>query len=240
MMFFLLFGCSVVSDFVEAPDAFEYKEMMSGQYRLASWHKNTNPAAPVRIYIEGDGHSFNHRGQATSNPTPKNPFMRQLAFNDPNPNVVYLARPCQYVTDEHCTPLDWTTGRFSKAVVDSMSLAVERIANGRPVVLIGYSGGAMISGLIISRNLSLFVQRWVTIAGVLNHDKWTAYHKVPPLIDSLNLSQMPMVSQVHFVGENDSVVPPDFARLIVPTETIFVVPEATHAVGLDAVRPYIY
>lgn len=239
-MFFLLVGCASVSDSIVSPETFEYKEIMAGQYRLASWQKDTNPAAPVRIYIEGDGHSFNHRGQATTDPTPKNPFMRELAFNDPNPNVVYLARPCQYVMNENCTPLDWTTGRFSKAVVDSMSSAVKEIADGRPVVLIGYSGGAMVSGLIIARNSDLSVQQWLTIAGVLDHEKWTAYHKVPPLLDSLNMSRMLLVPQLHFVGGKDSVVPPVFLHSVVPKGTVFVVPEATHGSGFDVIRSYIY
>ncbi|MBR2299926.1 MAG: hypothetical protein IJ870_05075 [Alphaproteobacteria bacterium] len=68
-------------------------------FKIASWQKITDKNAPYKIYIEGDGFAFNAHGSPTTNPTPKNTFLRQIAFNDPSKNVVYLARPCQYVND---------------------------------------------------------------------------------------------------------------------------------------------
>ena len=227
---------------MEAPADFRYKEIETTSYLLASWQKMTNPNAPVRIYIEGDGYAFNHEGQPTSNPTPKGRFVRDLAFNDPNPNVVYLARPCQYVEDEQCSYSNfaWTTGRFSKAVVDSMSAAVETIAGNRPVVLVGYSGGAMISGLMIGRNTNLNVQKWITIAGVLNHGAWTNHHKVRPLVDSLEMRSIPNVPQIHFVGEDDNVVPLYLVEQAAPRNTVSIVPDATHNSGYNGIKRYIY
>ncbi|MDD7312777.1 MAG: alpha/beta hydrolase, partial [bacterium] len=64
---------------------------------MASWQKITHPTAPYKIYIEGDGHAFNAHGQPTGNPTPKGTLVRELAFGDNHENVIYLARPCQYV-----------------------------------------------------------------------------------------------------------------------------------------------
>ncbi len=239
LLMLFVFGCA---NRVETPVGFSYKELETKAYRIASWQKITHPGAPVRFYIEGDGYSFNHSGQPTSNPTPKGRFMRDLAFNDPNPNVVYLARPCQYVEDEQCSYSNfaWTTGRFSKAVVDSMSNAIEQIADGKSVVLIGYSGGAMISGLVIGRNSNLDVQKWITVAGVLNHSMWTGYHKVRPLVDSLELRSIPRVPQVHFVGEKDGVVPPSLTEQVVTRNTIYIVPGATHTSGFDGIKSLIY
>lgn len=69
---------------------------------LASWQKITVSAAGYKIYIEGDGYAFDVRGRATSDPTPRGTLMRELAFGDDSPNVMYLARPCQYVKSGDC------------------------------------------------------------------------------------------------------------------------------------------
>lgn len=238
VLFFLLvlLGCAPI----KAPDSFTYKELETPEFTLASWQKITNSTAPIRIYIEGDGHAFNHNGQPTSNPTPKSDFMRQLAFNDPNPNVVYLARPCQYVEDDRCFPSDWTTGRFSKAVLDSMGKAIKQIAGDRRVVLIGYSGGALVSGMIINRNPDINVIKWLTIAGVLNHATWTTNLRLKPLVDSLDLKNLPNVPQLHLVGEKDRVVPPSITQQLVPGSMIIVVPGADHAAGYERYLPTIY
>ena len=54
----------------------------------------------VKIYIEGDGHSFNAHGFPTSDPTPHSYFLREIAFADKNNQVTYLARPCQFHKDK--------------------------------------------------------------------------------------------------------------------------------------------
>ncbi len=111
---------------VVAPDSFTYKEIQTDSYRLASRQKIADKKAPVRIYIEGDGYAFNHLGQPTTNPTPRGTFLRKIAFNDPNANIVYLARPCQFVEDRLCTQKDWTTGRFSQDIVNSTTQAIKK------------------------------------------------------------------------------------------------------------------
>lgn len=44
-----------------------------------------------RIYIEGDGYTFNAHGHQSRNPTPRGELMRELSFNDKSSNVIYLA-----------------------------------------------------------------------------------------------------------------------------------------------------
>ena len=121
---FLLCGCRGIV----VPDSFRYKEIETGTYKLASWQKITNNTGPIRIYIEGDGYAFNHLGQPTTNPTPRGTFLREVAFNDSNPNVVYLARACQFVDDKRCTQKDWTTGRFSQGIIDATTQAIKEIS----------------------------------------------------------------------------------------------------------------
>ena len=197
-------------------------------YSVATIQKITNATAPVHIYIEGDGHAFNNRGIATNNPTPRSTFVRDIATADISPNVVYIARPCQFVTDDKCTQTDWTTGRFSKQMVDSVANAIKSIAGKRPVILVGYSGGAMISGLIIQNHRDINVIQWITIAGVLNHSDWTGYFNDTPLIHSLDLNTLPHISQVHYVAENDKIVPMTLSKKWIGENKMIVIPGATH------------
>ena len=88
-----LVGCTTI----KVPADFVYKEVETRDFILASWQKVTNPAAPYKIYIEGDGYAFNARGKATQDPTPRGTLVRELAFGDNSPNIIYLARPCQYI-----------------------------------------------------------------------------------------------------------------------------------------------
>ena len=231
-----LAGCHHIT----LPDNFTYREIRTDGYTLASWQKITDTTAPVRIYIEGDGYAFNYAGQPTSDPTPRGTFLRQIAFQDPNANVVYLARPCQYVADPRCTQTDWTTGRFAQPIITSATQAVMQIARKRPLILIGYSGGALLSGLMIQKNPKLPVQKWITLAGVLNHQKWTQDLKLPPLTQSVNLTALPHVPQQHFVGDKDKIVSAKMTQTIVPAENLTIVPGATHSSGFETIMPLLY
>ncbi|MBQ3695479.1 MAG: hypothetical protein II938_00705 [Alphaproteobacteria bacterium] len=236
MVLCVLCGCQGVV----VPEVFTYREIQTNTYRLASWQKITDTTKPVRIYIEGDGHAFNHWGYPTANPTPQSVFLRKIAFNDPNANVVYLARPCQYVDDQRCTVKDWTTGRFSQEIVDSTALAIKEVASARPVVLVGYSGGALLSGLIIKQNSTLHVTKWITVAGVLNHKKWTEDLNLPPLKDSIDLDKLPTIPQLHLVGDKDKVVSYKLTKSLANKKDVIVVPKATHDCGYEEYYSIIY
>ena len=135
---FLLLGVCFFScaKNIAIPNEFNYKEVSAGTYTLASWQKISNDKSPIHIYIEGDGNSFNRYGYPTNDPTPNGTFLREIAFNDPNENVVYLARPGQFVKDQNKNQIDWTTGRFSEKIVDSVSLAIEELSDTKPIILI--------------------------------------------------------------------------------------------------------
>ena len=236
VLFILLCSCYSITP----PDSFVYKEIQTDIYKLATWQKITDKNKPIRIYIEGDGYAFNSHGYPTNNPTPKNTFLRKIAFDDPNENVVYLARPCQYVKDNHCSQKDWTTGRFSQDIVNSTTHAIKEISNHHSITLIGYSGGAMLSGLIIEQNSQLNIEKWITIAGLLNHEKWTELLKLQPLKNSLNLKKIPNIKQTHLVGEKDRVVPYKITKEIVKEKDLIIVPNATHNSGYEDYYSIIY
>lgn len=227
LIVFLLAGCA--GSTWRAPEDFVYTPIKTNNYEIATWQKINNPKNnSIHIYIEGDGNSFDAYGRPTSDPTPYGTFVRDLATHDTFDNVVYMARPCQFIKDDNCKGTDWTTGRFSQKIVESQSQAIKQIANNKNVILIGYSGGAMLSGLVIRQNPKLKVDRWITIAGVLDHKKWTQYFDDMPLNDSLNLEQLPKVKQIHFVGEKDEIVPYELAKTWANEKDIKVVPNATH------------
>ena len=221
----LLFGCAPVW---HAPSDFIYAPFVSGEYTLATYQRLSDSTSPIHIYIEGDGNSFDARGIPTSDPTPNGTLLRDMASRDPSPNVAYIARPCQYVMSASCSRTDWTDGRFSEKIIDSVSGAVKTIAQQRPIVLIGYSGGAMVSGIIINQTPELNVIRWITIAGVLNHSEWTAYFNDMPLSKSLDMTALPTIPQVHYIIAGDRVVPNSLSRRWVADENIVVIPNAKH------------
>ena len=222
------------------PESFVYQEIQTVSYRLASWQKIEDKKSPIRIYIEGDGYAFNRLGLPTNNPTPHSDFLRKIAFNDPNKNVIYLGRVCQYVKDERCSQKDWTTGRFSKEIIEATAQAIQKISAKQPVILIGYSGGALISGLVIQQDPKLPVQKWITIAGVLNHTKWTKDLSLPALTDSVDLEKLPNVKQQHFVGDKDKIVSWRLTKSLVADADLLLVPGATHDSGFDEYVPLIY
>ena len=222
---FLLVGCAGIG---ATDDMLVVAPTRHDLYDVATLQKITDATAPVHIYIEGDGHAFDYRGQPTNNPTPRSRFMRRMYAADDAPNVVYVARPCQFVMDEKCTTTDWTTGRFSRAMVDSLASAIKNIVGNRPVILVGYSGGAMISGLVIEKHPELNVKKWITIAGVLNHADWTAYFNDTPLTHSLNLDTLPQLPATHYIAENDSVVPNILSKQWVGESDIKIIKNARH------------
>ena len=202
--------------------------MRDDLYSVATIQHITDEFAPVHVYIEGDGRAFNARGRPTRNPTPRGRVVRNMAATDMAPNVLYVARPCQFIMDEKCTTTDWTTGRFSRTMVDSVANAIKSIVGARPIILVGYSGGAMISGLVIQNHPEINVKKWITIAGVLNHDDWTRHFNDAPLNQSLNMNTLPRVPATHYIAERDKIVPRALSEQWLAGQKIIVVLGATH------------
>lgn len=236
----VLCGCHSVI----VPEDFAYEEIKTNHFILASWQKITDASAPVKFYIEGDGAAFNAYGKPTKNPTPKGKMIRELAFGDMGPNVVYLARPCQYVKDDMCEQKYWTTARFAPEVIDSSYEAIKKIAGDRSVVLVGFSGGAQVAGLVSVLNKDLKVKKLITIAGNLNHEEWTSYHHVPALSNSLSLADYRnkylRFSQVHYAGKEDNIMPKNLIADFTNGHNLIIVEEASHGKGWEKVYPLIW
>ena len=227
----MISGCASI----KVPDDYVYKEVKSGKFILATWQKVSAPDQVYKIYIEGDGYAFNEKGKASIDPTPRSTLVQDLAFNDKSPNVIYIARPCQFLKTEACNKKYWTTARFSEEVIASVAGIIKDVAGNNDVVLVGYSGGAQVAGLVAVTNHEINVSKIITIAGNLDHEAWTAYHNLPPLSESMNLRRYKSfdeIFQIHYVGEKDEVIPPALMkRLISDRIKIIIVPNATHHDG---------
>jgi hypothetical protein len=240
--FILLAGCNSVI----VPKDFLYKDIETNTFALASWQKIGDKNSVVKIYIEGDGASFDAYGMPTKDPTPKGRLIRELAFGDMSSNVVYLARPCQFAMNDMCSVRHWTTARFSYEVIDSTYEAIKNIAKDREIILIGFSGGAQVASLVAVLKRDLRIKKVITIAGNLDHLAWTQYHKISHLSESLNLSDYKneyfKIPQKHYVGGQDNVVPSSLVFDFVKDKNIDVevVEKATHSKGWDAVYDEIW
>lgn len=229
-----LAGCSTIT----APANFVYKEIETRDFTIATWQKITNSHAVYKIYIEGDGYAFNAHGKATQDPTPHGTLVRELAFGDNSPNVIYLARPCQYVKNPICSKRHWTTARFASEIINAEYEAIKNIAGNNPVILVGFSGGSQVAGLVATAKPELNIKKIITIAGNLDHLAWTQYHNLPPLNESMNLEsyrkQFAKIPQIHYVGSNDEVIPPLLVReFIKDNDLIIEVNGASHNEGWE-------
>lgn len=245
----LLAGCATYQH-IDVPPAFRSQRIDTGDFVISAWVKEQNPSAPVKIYIEGDGGSFDAYGQPTRDPTPRGILVRDLAFRDYNPNVVYLARPCQFNKEGICRQKYWTTARFAPEVIDAMYLAVKQVAKGREIILIGFSGGGQVAGLIAATKPDLYIKKVITLGGNLDHRTWTAYHNVPELSESLSLTDyldtFCAIPQRHYVGQQDTVIPPTLMIkslkqcYVHATDVFSVVGDASHDKGWESIYPAIW
>ncbi len=211
----------------------------------------------LMVYIEGDGYAWVTRTRTSSDPTPRTAVGLELAAADPAPLVLYLGRPCQYVTPAEargCGPDYWSERRFAPEVIEAINRAIdqaERRVGAERVVLVGYSGGGVVAALAAARRND--VAAWATVAAPMDLVAWTEWHRVSPLSGSLNpmddapsLARLP---QIHFVGASDTVVPTVIVQGFLEREgpgrdkLLVVVPDADHyccwAQRWPALRPLI-
>lgn len=187
----------------------------SGSFSVFGYQRLIDPNLPVQVYMEGDGLAFITASRPSSNPTPVDPVALRLAALDQSPNVLYLARPCQYVdlkTEPNCTRKYWTSHRFSEEIVESVSRAVQTVQskhlNGF-VNLIGYSGGGAVAVLVAARNNHVLSLR--TLSGYLDHVNLNREKNVSQLhgsLDPLSVARkIQSIPQVHYAGSQDTVIP---------------------------------
>ena len=221
----------------------EFRGLKTERFNIASWERESQKGKPLHIYIEGDGYAWRTPYLPSSDPTPRRQMLLKLAQKDEAANVVYLARPCQYVwTQNKCDVPYWTSARYSAEVVSAMQDAAQYYINKtktRDVTLIGYSGGATVAAALSVR--LPHVKKLITVAGVLDQRAWTDFHGDSPLTQSIDADsyreQIAAVPQTHYAGAKDDVVPPLLIQNFVDSlqnpvnATVIIQPDATHTGG---------
>jgi hypothetical protein len=173
------------------------------------------PTNALSIYIEGDGLAYLTPTRLSPNPTPTLPIGLMLAASDPSNHVLYVARPCQYVSlskEPQCTRKYWSSHRFAEEVIASYNEILDSLAERIPNVsfhLVGYSGGGAVAVLLGARRTDITSIR--TVAGYLDHVALNKLVNVAPLEGSLDPMQIAAslkgVAQVHYSGADDPVIP---------------------------------
>ena len=171
------------------------------------------------VYIEGDGMAWISRDQLSSNPTPVQPIALKLASIDTNVNVLYIARPCQYLWPQkmnRCSSRYWSDKRGSEEVISSINQAISIVKqkqNISSIRLIGYSGGGGIATLIADRRAD--VNEFVSVSGNLNYKLFTQTHNLSPMNGSIDpitvANQIGSIPQIHYVGADDKIIPKQIA-----------------------------
>lgn len=203
-----------------ASAGFVKRDLNAGGFALRSYGRIQNTGKPITFYIEGDGLAWKRRNQPASDPTPLHPLVLSLAALDPSDNIVYLARPGQYVRGSKVPPCDpgyWTDRRFAEEVIQAMNEAVQTWlleSASKQVHLVGYSGGGTVAVLIAARRNDIAGIR--TIAGNLDPTEVNRWHKVSPLAPGPDpiaaAAKLKGVPQRHFVGAQDTIVIPAIAE----------------------------
>ena len=175
------------------------------------------------VVIEGDGLAWLGLREPSPDPTPSDAVGWRLAKGIGQDKVLYLARPCQFLTRDElaaCTDADWTEARFAEKWVVRLNDAVDaarRSARADRVVLSGYSGGGTLAALLALRRDD--VDALITVAAPLDHAAWSRHHGVSALSRSLNpadgRARLAHLPQLHLAGTRDTAVPPVLAERFV-------------------------
>ena len=200
---------------ISEPARLKTNTYKAGQFIVHSRERIDKPGEDLNIYLEGDGLAWVSRTEPSRDPTPDNPIGLRLAALDNAPNVIWIARPCQYtniVENPFCKQYYWTIGRLSPEIVASVDLAItaaKKKAKATKIHLIGYSGGGGLAILIAALRNDVSTIR--TVAGNIDHEAFTSFHRVTPMSQSLDpatvAGSINTIPQWHFYGEDDKVVP---------------------------------
>ncbi|HBM88682.1 MAG: dienelactone hydrolase family protein [Parvibaculaceae bacterium] len=197
------------------PATYEERTLATQSFDLRSYApRDKTPRQELRVFIEGDGFAWERRDRPSSDPTPITQTVLSLVAASKQLNLIYLARPCQFVgaRSRNCQESLWTNERYSEAVVSSLNQAIDHLKTeykANRLVLIGYSGGGTLAALLAARRSD--VSGFVTLAAPLDIAAFSEFHNVSPMTGSLNpIDQAHILSgvpQTHFAGDNDQVVP---------------------------------
>jgi pimeloyl-ACP methyl ester carboxylesterase len=136
----------------------------------------------------------------------------------PDGPIVYLGRPCHYASEydfeSRCHKRYWTTHRYAEDVIAAYDTIFDQLKSKYNIIgfnIIGFSGGGNIAGLLAARRED--IRAITTIAGNVDNDFFTQYHRVSGMPSSLNMADyaqtLSVTPQIHYIAEDDRFVPPE-------------------------------
>ena len=173
----------------------------------------------VWVFIESDGAAFGTwpTGKPAM-PSVKRSVALGLALQQTGGDVMYVARPCQFLLGEWASakcdnPDLWTTQRFSHEAIKLIEAVIERSVGDkkRPVTLVGHSGGGTVA-LAIAQRQQFPVACVITLGSPVDLKSWYGlWGAAPPAtaVDPANAISAGQTAPVVFIsGEHDQLVPP--------------------------------
>lgn len=222
------------------------RNVPAGDFVLKARERVYQRNQTATLYIEGDGYTHISATKVSDDPTPVDPVALRLAAQDGEPNVIWLARPCQYnkkmADGKDCSATYWTEKRFAPEVIEGYNTALNNIKAeyGIPNFnIVGYDGGAAIAVILASQRADILSLR--TVAGNLDPKTTAELNKVlysegslTPVDFASGVSNLP---QRHFIGKLDQVIPSAVANSFAqssgngPCMNLTMVENADHILG---------
>jgi len=222
------------------------KTYQTKNFQIYTLQRITDVNKKVRIYFEGDGKAYIKKNVISPNPTPTSYFLVNLLAEDDSPNLIYIARPCQFVKDEKCynnhPERYWTSAKFSKEVIEAMNEVTKNFSEFK-LELVGYSDSATIAKYVAAENQKNYqnVINLRTIAGNLDNKKLSQINKAAIddyiVNEASTLKTLAKIPQIHFIGKEDAVIPGIISKSYLqslPKKNcikIITVPATTHSSG---------
>ena len=223
----------------------DYEIVSSGTFKhLLALKNSTADGGALIVFVDGDGIPWQRRNRISFEPTSNSPLLLRWFVESSMPSV-YLGRPCYFgLDDEECSAYWYTHGRYSPDVVNSLVEVLNQTVEGRPLVLIGHSGGGTLVMLMAEKMPN--VKMVVTIAGNLQVKRWVDYHGYSDLAGSLDPSLRPglnsLIHQIHVYSPNDNVIKSEWIRQFSLTQKnveLIEMPAKNHSSGWDVFRQEI-
>ncbi|HET9843824.1 MAG TPA: alpha/beta hydrolase [Gammaproteobacteria bacterium] len=229
---------------------FKQEILSTSKFKLTTLHRITEKNAPLVVYLEGDGHSQSKKYRLSKDPTPHQPLALELALLDPRPNVIYIARPCQYsiAEDAECNAMYWSTHKFAPEVINSTQEVINHFRSlheNKKIELVGFSGGGGLAVMIAAQDPRII--NVTTIAGDLDIELMQKHHNTTPLTGSKNpkrvATSINKIPQRHFIGKKDVVVPlavaESFVHQVGACAKIIALPKFEHHKGWKEAWPFL-
>lgn len=195
------------------------RDVVAEPFKLKTYERVYKKGGIASIYLEGSGNPYVTPEQEDVDVTPKNPVGLQMASYDPSPNVIWMARPCQYrmnlvgaKKDDACPTKYLTDAMFAPEVIAAYSAALDDLKARYKFTgfnLVGYDSGGGLAALLTSARNDVLTLR--TAAGLLDTQTYARAHELPAMTASMNpidaTPQLAKIPQHHYIAQFDQVVP---------------------------------